>query len=152
MALNAYLRVTGETQGEIKGSVVQAGREDSILVVAWSHELGAPEGKKLSNTPFVVTKELDLATVGLYQALASNELLTDWTLRLWRPAPTGQEQQYFTIELFDANVSSIRAEMLNNRYPENVSIAERQHVAFTYQKIRWTWEDGGIVAEADGDF
>ncbi len=30
MALNAYLRLTGEVQGEIKGSVTQAGREDSI--------------------------------------------------------------------------------------------------------------------------
>ena len=31
MALNAYMKLTGATQGEIKGSVTQAGREDPWL-------------------------------------------------------------------------------------------------------------------------
>ena len=31
MALNAYMRITGETQGEIAGSVMEKGREIAIL-------------------------------------------------------------------------------------------------------------------------
>lgn len=26
---------------------------------------------------------------------------------------------------------------------------EREHVSFVYQKITWTWEDGGITSEDD---
>ena len=66
MALNAYLTLTGETQGDIKGSVTQAGREDSIMVIATQHEIvsprdaasGLPTGKR-QHKPFVITKEID---------------------------------------------------------------------------------------------
>ncbi|WP_044246058.1 type VI secretion system tube protein Hcp, partial [Chondromyces apiculatus] len=42
MALAAYLRLKGQTQGDIKGSVIQKGREDSIMVIAVSHEIISP--------------------------------------------------------------------------------------------------------------
>lgn len=42
MALNGTMRLTSEVQGEIKGSVKQAGREDSIMVVGYSHEVDSP--------------------------------------------------------------------------------------------------------------
>ena len=34
MALNAYLKLKGQKQGEIKGSVTQKGREGKIMVIA----------------------------------------------------------------------------------------------------------------------
>ncbi len=37
MALNAYLKLTGQKQGDIKGSVTQKGREGKIMVIAASH-------------------------------------------------------------------------------------------------------------------
>lgn len=156
MALNAYMRVTGETQGEIKGSVTQAGREDSILVSAVFHEVnvpyeassGAPTGKR-EHGPIVVTKEIDKATPRLTYAMVNNENLVDVEIRFWRPSSTGQEFQYYTIELVNASIVQVRAEMLNNKYPENLSHPVREHVAFTYQKIIWTFEDGGIIAEDD---
>ena len=66
MALNAYLKLKGQKQGEIKGSVTQKGREDKIMVIAVSHEIisprdpasGLPTGKRM-HKPFVITKELD---------------------------------------------------------------------------------------------
>ncbi|HVK67514.1 MAG TPA: type VI secretion system tube protein Hcp, partial [Polyangium sp.] len=42
MALNAYLRLKGQKQGEIKGSVTQKGRENSIMIIAVSHEIMSP--------------------------------------------------------------------------------------------------------------
>ncbi|HZF48038.1 MAG TPA: type VI secretion system tube protein Hcp, partial [Polyangiaceae bacterium] len=55
MALNAYLKLKGQTQGEIKGSVTQKGREGKIMVIAVSHEImsprdpasGLPTGKRM---------------------------------------------------------------------------------------------------------
>src|SRR5690606_27742339 len=153
---NAYLTLKGQTQGDIKGSVTQAGREDSIMVIGFNHEVvsprdaasGLPTGKR-QHKPLTITKELDKSTPLLMNVLVNNENVTDWALKFWQPSATGQEVQYYTIELRNANIAGIRAEMLNNKYPENMQHKEREHVSFTYQKIIWTWVDGGITAEDD---
>ena len=55
----------------------------------------------------------------------------------------------YKLNLLNASIAGIRAEMLNNKYPENMQHKEREHVAFCYQKIVWTYEDGGITSEED---
>lgn len=156
MALNAYLRLKGATQGEIKGSVTQAGREGSIMVIAFEHEVisprdpasGLPTGRR-QHKAITITKEIDRSTPLLMNALTHNENITEWELRFWQPSATGKQVQFYTIQLVNASIASIRQEMLNNRYPENVHHKEREHVSFCYQKIIWTFEDGGITAEDD---
>lgn len=156
MALNAYLTLTGETQGEIKGSVTQSGREDSIMVIGFSHQIvaprdaasGLPSGKR-QHKPIIITKEVDKSSPLLYNVLVQNENISEWSLKCWRPSTTGQEEQYYTIDLVNASIASIQLEMLNNKYQDNMQHKEREHVAFAYQKITWTYEDGGITAEDD---
>ncbi len=156
MALNAYLTLQGETQGEIKGSVTQAGREDSMMIIGFSHEVvsprdaasGLPTGKR-QHKPVTITKEIDKATPLLMNVLVNNENITQWTLRFWQPSKSGKEIQHYTIELVNSSIAGIRTEMLNNKYPENMQHKEREHISFCYQKVIWTWEDGGITAEDD---
>lgn len=156
MALNGYMTLTGETQGVVKGSVTQAGREDSIEIFGWNHEIvsprdaasGLPTGKR-QHKPLSVTSAVDKATPILYNILVNNENITEFALRLWRPSRTGQEVQFYTIELLNANLANIRVESLNNKYPDNMRLPELITYDFTYQKITWTWEDGGITAEDD---
>jgi type VI secretion system secreted protein Hcp len=156
MALNAYLRLSGETQGDILGSVTQKGREDSIMIIGVTHEVssprdaasGLPTGKR-QHKPMTVVKEIDKATPLIYYSLVNNENIPQWECQFWRPSATGQEQQFYTVKLMNASVSNIRFEMLNNKYPENMQHREREHVSFCYQKIEWVWVDGGISAEDD---
>ena len=156
MALNAYLTLTGETQGRIEGSVTQAGREGSILVIGADHQLnsprdaasGLPTGKR-QHQPFVITKEVDKSSPLLARVLVNNENITEWRLDFWQPSASGQEAQFYTIELVNASISGIKFEMLNNKYPENMQLKEREKVAFTYSKIIWTYQDGGITSEDD---
>jgi type VI secretion system secreted protein Hcp len=156
MALNAYLRLKGVTQGDIRGSVTQAGREDSIMVIAAGHEVisprqaasGLPTGKR-QHAPFTITKEVDVSSPRLYTALVNNENIEEFRLEFWQPSRMGKEVQFYTVELLNASISGIRFEMLNNKYPENMQHKEREHVSFCYQKIIWTWVDGGITAEDD---
>ena len=156
MALNSYMRLKGDTQGDIKGSVTQKGREDSIMVIGFNHEVvaprdaasGLPTGKR-QHKPLTITKELDKSSPLIMNVLTNNENISEWELRFWQPSKSGQEVQYYTIQLINASVAGIRTEMLNNKYPENMQHREREHVSFTYQKIIWTWEDGGITAEDD---
>jgi type VI secretion system secreted protein Hcp len=161
MALNAYLRLKGQKQGEIKGSVTQKGREGSIMVIAVSHEIisprdpasGLPTGKRM-HKPFVITKELDKSSPLLYSVLTQNENVPEWKLEFWTPqlsaaGGVGAEKQHYTVELVNANIASISFRMLNNKNPELMRYAEYEEIAFTYQKITWTWKDGGITASDD---
>ncbi len=151
MALNAYLKLTGETVGDVNGSVTQAGREDMIMVIGFEHDVvaprdaasGKPTGKR-QHMPVTITKEIDVSTPVLYKVMVENENITDWRLDFWEPSTTGQEKQHYTIQLTNASISGIRAEMLNNKYPENMQHKEREHISFHYQKIQWIWHEGGI--------
>ncbi len=161
MALNAYLKLKGQKQGEIKGSVTQKGREGKIQVIAVSHEIisprdaasGLPTGKR-QHKPFVITKELDKSSPLLYNVLVNNENVTEWELQFWTPqikaaSGGGVEVQHYTIKLTNANIASIAFRMPNNKHPELMRFAEYEEIAFTYQKIVWTWNDGGITADDD---
>ena len=156
MALNAYLTLAAETQGDIKGSVSQTGREDSIMVYGWNHQIvsprdaasGLPTGKR-QHKPLKLICEIDKATPLLYNVLVNNENINTFILNMWRPSRTGQEEQFYTVELFNANLASIDVESLNNKIPENMRLPELITYAFTYEKIIWTWQDGGIMAEDD---
>jgi type VI secretion system secreted protein Hcp len=156
MALNAYLSLKGQKQGDIKGSVTQKGREGKIMVIAVNHEIisprdpasGLPTGKRM-HKPFVITKEIDKSSPLLYNVLVNNENVSDWELNFWRPSATGAEQQHYTIKLTNANIASVNFRMPNNKHPELMKFAEYEEIAFTYQKIEWTWVDGGITAMDD---
>ena len=156
MALNAYLKLKGQKQGELKGSVTQKGREGKIMIIAVSHEItsprdaasGLPTGKRM-HKPFVVTKELDKSTPLLFNALVNNENVPEWELQFWQPSQTGAEKQHYTVKLVNANIASINFRMANNKHPDLMKFAEYEEIAFTYQKIIWTWIDGGITAEDD---
>ena len=156
MALNAYLTLKGQKQGEIKGSVTQKGRENKIMVIAVSHDImsprdhasGLPTGKRM-HKPFVITKELDKASPLLYNALVNNENIPEWELHFWQPSATGAEKQHYSIKLTNANIASINFRMANNKHPDLMRFSEYEEIAFTYQKIEWSWVDGGIMAMDD---
>lgn len=157
MALNAYLSLTGQKQGLIKGSVTQKGREGKIMVIAAEHEVLSPRdpasglalGKRV-HKPFVITKEIDLSSPQLYAALVGNENITAWELQFWAPSGSaagsaGAEVMRYSVRLTNASVSDIRFRMLNNKDPELVRYAEYEEVEFTYQKIEWTWVPTGLM-------
>lgn len=162
MALNAYLKLSGKKQGQIKGSVTQKGRENTIMVIAVSHEILSPRdaasgiatGKRM-HKPFVITKELDKSSPLLYNVLVSNENLTEFVLDFWRPnaasatGGAGVEVQHYSVKLTNARISDIKFTMLNNKNPELTRYAEYEEVSFVYEKIEWTWKDGGITAMDD---
>ena len=171
MALNAYLKLKGTKQGDIKGSVTQKDRDktNKIMVIAVSHDIisprdpasGLPTGKR-QHKPLVITKELDQSSPLLYNALVNNENIETWELQFFSPValdPTksahatagGTEFQHYTIKLTNANIASISFRMLNNKNPDLMRYTEYEEIAFTYQKIEWTWVKGGITGIDDWD-
>ena len=156
MALAGYLTLTGTKHGPITGSVTQKGREGSIEVVSLHHEIvaprdpasGRPTGKRM-HKPFSVTKPLDRASPLLYEMLSNNENLSEVTLRVFKPHPSGVEKHAFTVHLVNATISSIQLRLLNTRLARNGKMPELEEVSFTYQRIEWTWMDGNVTADDD---
>jgi type VI secretion system secreted protein Hcp len=161
MALNAYLKIKGAKTGLVKGSVTQKGREGKILVIAATHEVyqpadsasGLSTGKRM-HKPFILIKELDKSSPVLHTMLVNNENITEWELQFWTPslkaaAGVGAEVQHYTVKLTNARIIDINFRMLNIKNPELVRYAEQEEIAFTYQKIEWIWNDGGITAQDD---
>ena len=151
-ALNAHLWLAGEIQGDIEGGVTQAGREGSIMVMAYDHITSSTREpdtcmpSRINHLPLQITKEVDIATPLLYEAFANNELITKFTLRFWQLYPDAQQYNFYTIELINARIVGIHQEMLNNRYPENMEHKEREHISFVYETIIRTIEDGGTTS------
>lgn len=156
MALNAYLTLTGQKQGQIKGSVTQKGREGKIMVIAAEHQLLSPPDPasglalgKRQHKPFVITKEIDMSSPRLYAALVGNENLSAWELQFWAPSTSavgsaGKEVMRYSVRLGNAAIVDIRFHMLNTKNPDLARYAEFEEVAFSYQTIEWTWVLGGI--------
>ena len=156
MALNGYLTVEGDRQGNIEGDSQRSGYEGMMEIHGWSHEVssprdaatGLPTGRR-QHKPLTVTKPVDKASPLLMGALTTNENLSSVVLRCVAPSADGSEEQYYTIELVNATVSNIRQEQLNNKYPENMPHEVREHVSFAYQRIVWVHEVSSTSAEDD---
>ena len=152
MALNAYLKLKGQNQGDIKGS----GPENKIMVIASNHSILSPRNEssgiaigKRMHKPFVITKEVDQSTPQLYKALVDNENISEWELQFWKPDTSGAEMQYYTVKLNNATIASIEFHMPNNKDHQLMKFMEYEEIAFTYQDIEWIWEESGVSASAD---
>lgn len=148
-ALNAYLRLKGQKQGDIRGGLSLKGR-GSIAVVAFGHEIvsprdpasGLPTGKR-QHKPLVITKELDKSTPLLYNVLVNNENVSEWELQVFGQTAAGTEGHLYTIKLTNANIASIRT------YDDKDTGKLMEQISFTYQRIEWIWVAGGIMALDD---
>jgi len=156
MPMPIHMTLKGQTSGEIKGSCTQKGREGSILIFAFDHDIlsprdiasGLPTGKR-QHKPVLVTKEIDKSSPLLYTVLCNNENLTEVVFKFWKPSASGKEVQYYTIKLTNANIAARKTYFPNMLIAENTKLPHLEEVSFTYQKIEWTFEDGGITSEDD---
>ena len=158
-ALPAYMEVTGETQGIIEGSVTLTGREGQMEIIEFGHSIsqaldsatGVPTGDK-QHRAIRVTKPVDKASPLLMTALTTKEKLTNVTIRFWRPNDVGQEIQFYTVALLNAYITNIAQ---SNRVYDGddwttaLNVPANETLTLSYQKIIWTWEDGGITSEDD---
>jgi type VI secretion system secreted protein Hcp len=158
MARMAYLQLTGQKQGKIKGDITVTGRVGTIGVIAVTHSIvsprdastGMPTGKRI-HKPLTLTKEIDQSSPMLLQALVTNENLTMTKLDFYATNAAGVEKNCYRIELVNASVSSYEVHQGNIRDTAMVNRAVWEDVSFTYQKITWTWLEGTTIS-ADDDW
>jgi len=149
--------LVGERQGLILGP--GSGRPESeSRVLSVTHEIvaprnpstGLPTGKR-HHKLLVLRRDFSPASIGIQQALVTNEILSEVRLRFYQPAPLGTPKQHYTIQLFNGYVCSARVTLPDTRSSRsrvgpNVLSEE---VSFAYLHIQWTWTDPHMTADDD---
>lgn len=156
MAMQAHMWLEGTDQGKIEGSCDVKGREGSVLVEQFDHNItmepdrnsGLPTGNP-RHEALTVCKYFDKASPKLYKALVRGERFKSVEIKWYRIKPDGKQEHYFTHKLEDAIITGIKPEMKNRLDPQNEQFQHMENVSFAYRKITWTWQPDGIGAEAD---
>lgn len=165
MPTPAFMSIEGTNQGNITagtfteesvGNIYVEGHEDEILVQAFDHSVmiprdpqsGQPTGQRV-HQPLTITKVFDKCSPLLYNAMTSGERLTTCKIKWYRTSSTGTQEHYFTIELVDAIIVSIKARMPNCQDPGQAHFTHLEDVAFSYRQITWTHESGGTSGSDD---
>jgi len=128
------IAITGARQGQFEGS-----NGPTMAIDSLGHEItsptdaasGLPTGKR-QHKPITITKQIDKASPLILNALVTNENLTEVLIGMLRNG-----NQVMTVKLTNARLVS------------RVQKGDVETLSFTYQKITWTWVDGGITAEDD---
>ena len=111
---------------------------------------GLPTGKRVHH-PVQVTRELGAASPQIWNALATNETLTSVRFGCYGVPRVGggHEAEFFSMTLTNAQLASVDLVLPNTRLTVSTRLPIVQRASFTYQKIEWTWLDGGVSAQDD---
>ena len=129
--LSMTLTVTGQKQGVFSKPLIPLSTLSHEIVSPRDPSSGLPTGRS-QHKPLSVTMQWGPTTPKFISALVSNENLTSVLIGLLRNGT-----KVATIKLTNANVSHF------------VQTNQDVQFDFTYQKITWTWVDGGITALDD---
>jgi len=156
MPFPAYMWVKNSEGNEVKGSVPIKGREGSIEIQQFNHELtlpvdpitSKPQGTRRHN-PVVLIKEFDASSPYLYRACKDGETLNSVEIKWYQIDKSGKETEYFNHLLEGCRVTSVKALMHNTKDAAKKDTGHLEEVSISYDKITWTVVDGTISATDD---
>lgn len=157
MAMDSLLKLEGKKQGPMEGACGIKGREKDILVLGMEHSINRPyDAKRVGASqrvhgPLSIIKEIDPATPLLHFALCQGEIFTKFELAFFRTVPSGEggTENYFTIKLEGACIVQIKDWYPNTQIVESKDFPHLEEVAFSYNKIIWTWNSGNTKETED---
>lgn len=114
-----YFSVKGAKLGQFKGEAPQPKLQDKMIGVRFLHEVTSPRdistgqiSGRRQHKPMVITKEWGAASPQLFQALVTNEVLTEVLIDFVGTDPkSGQELLTHRIRLNNASITNIQYRM-----------------------------------------
>lgn len=133
-AFDTYMTITGSKQGQFKGKAMS--EKLSVMTVLHDHAM-APRmaAGKPEHGSITIKREVDVASPKLFQALSTNETLSNVTIVFGDSGVPGKAVR--SITLSDATVTSDR------------KAGGSELITFEYSKILVMWTDGGKSATDD---
>lgn len=154
MANAFYIKITGETQGEIKGDVEQEGRDGMIRGYSFSNsttiprhaDTGQPTGTR-THHPIVFSKHVDNSSPLLWGAMVRGERLSEVVFDFYKISPTGENTNYYSVRLEDAIIVEMQTELMDTSGATGIQAEEiREHLHVTYKTIEWEHKDAATMA------
>lgn len=156
MAENVYLflKLNG---ADIRGDSTQTslGRENSIECVQFSQGVsvaretstGLATGRRQYD-PIVIVKRIDRSSPLLMKGLAENQPVSA-VFKFFRPNPAGDgtTEQFYTIEIKDGRLTAVKDYVLDTLDPALVGRPPLEEVSFVFNRISWTYTNGGVTFE-----
>ncbi len=137
--------------GDIPGSCEVQGRESHMEILGFRHEVYMPTDRKDGSATgtrvhkdLVMIKNYDKGSPKLYEYLCNGKVIGSALLHWYEIDDTGTEKEYYTHELTNARVTSIRLYMPDVDNPANEQYKHMEEVAFRYEKIKWLFKDGNV--------
>ncbi|MGH7535527.1 MAG: type VI secretion system tube protein TssD [Gemmatimonadales bacterium] len=140
---------------EVHGDVALKGVEGMIECLSYEQEVatpvstaagtGASTGRR-QYQPLKITKRIDQASPLLMKALTQSQMI-EGTFRFYRIGKTGTVQQFYTVEIRQARVASIKQVNPDRLVPASATQPALEEVAFTFNTIKWSYLDGGVTFE-----
>lgn len=157
MAKHSYMTISGAKQGLISagcsgqnsiGNKCQAGHEDEIIVLAYSHNMtagndGSMSGGRGKHMPIILTKNIDKSTPLLASALHDGEEI-ECKINFYRTSSVGFDEKYFTVTLSGGRIANISIQV-----PHAIHMSDAQPqelIAIRYREISWAHHLAGTSA------
>ncbi|OWO79332.1 Hcp family T6SS protein CtsH1 [Photorhabdus luminescens] len=152
MAIPVYLWLKDDGGSDIKGSVDVTGREGSIEVTGFNHDVYIPTDDntgKLTGTrihgTFCFDKEVDSSSPYIYKALSTGQTLKEAKFKSYRINDAGQEIEYFITRLENVKVVAVVPLMHDIKSAHGKRHNPLEYIELRYEKITWTYKDGNIT-------
>lgn len=133
-----YVQVVGANQDAIAGASTSRGHEGWILGTGFDYEVRAPRDAasglasgKRQHGPVVLTAPWSSASLQLFQALVTNEVLRSVTFEFPGLRPDGVELIAQRVTLANASISDLR----RTSDPTLANHTPIERIAFTFQRI-----------------
>jgi type VI secretion system secreted protein Hcp len=153
MAQTVHLVLTVNGK-KIEGESTQSslGREGTIECISYEQSVktAREEGTntvtgRRQHQPISIVKRIDKASPLLMKALTNNEKV-EAAFRFYRPNPSGDgtTEQFYTVQLKDANVSAVRQYVPDTIDKQTGGLPPLEQVSFVFKEIIWRFEKGGV--------
>lgn len=151
MAIPAYLWLKDDQGSQINGSVNVAGREGSIEVLEFNHNVYIPTDNdtgELTGTRkhagISILKAFDASSPYLFKACCNGQRLKEAVIRWYKIDESGQEVEYYQHHLEGVKINSFSPMMANVKRTDLEKLPHIEDVVIRYEKVTHTYLDGNV--------
>lgn len=152
MAIPAYLWLKDDGGALIKGAVDVQGRESSIEVNGFSHNVSIPTDPltgKITGTrkhsSIIFLKEFDSSSPYLFKAVCTGQKLISAEFKWYRINDAGQEVEYNNMLLENVTIDGVSPIMHDTKDVLKEKHNHLECVEVRYEKITWKHCDGNLL-------
>jgi type VI secretion system secreted protein Hcp len=152
MTVHAFLKANGKDL-KAEPTTSTQGRADSMECTSFDYSCtaareaatGMMTGRR-QHSPIKIIKRIDKSSPLLAKALTANEKI-DGKFQFYRPNPLGDGtvEQFYTVEISDGYVTSIRHLVSDTLDKDRVNDPPLEEVQIVFKTITWTYMNGGVT-------